>query len=251
MHAYHFKAHVCYPVSNPDLALQLDGNELECQVCTPNWVTKERGVITNVPEVLHQLRYETRREIKRDSSCVNVEPEYEGESFLTGVGKSLARSGHAYGKYHSDQEWQPSRQDQRLATSLRIWLTEDTLASVDLANHYYLSEHYPVAGRRRRPRDGDLAEEPIARRARAAVDAVEAEDPAVIINPGSALLEPAVGEDLDDELENIANEDQDRQEPTDNQKRELLKIHRGLGHPQPNELGRALRNAGVKRHLIR
>ena len=71
------------------------------------------------------------------------------------------------------------------------------------------------------------------------------------MNPGSALLEPAVGEDLDDELENIADEDQDRQEPTDTQKRELLKIHRGVGHPQPNELGRALRNAGVKRHLIR
>ena len=63
-------------------------------------------------------------------------------------------------------------------------------------------------------------------------------------------LEPAVGEDLDDDWSRLA-EASDHTEPTEKQKRELLKIHRGLGHPQPNELGRALRNAGVKRHLIR
>ena len=129
-----------------------------------------------------------------------VEPEFEPDSFLTGVGQSLARSGHAYSKYHRDQEtYSDSKQDNRLATSLRVWLIEDTLASVDLANHHYLSHYYPTVGRRRRPRDGDLSEEPIARRARAAVDAVEAENPEVTVNPGSALLEPAVGENLDDE----------------------------------------------------
>ena len=30
-----------------------------------------------------------------------------------------------------------------------------------------------------------------------------------------------------------------------------MKIHRNLGHPNPQELGRALRNAGCKRHLVR
>ena len=51
---------------------------------------------------------------------------------------------------------------------------------------------------------------------------------------------------MDDEIDKMADTNQD--EPTERQKRELLKIHRGLGHPQPNELGRALRNAGVKRN---
>ena len=60
---------------------------------------------------------------------------------------------------------------------------------------------------------------------------------------------PCPGEDLDDEVEELADADAD--EPTERQKRELLEIHRGLGHPQPNELGRALRNAGVRRNLIR
>eukprot|EP00973_Karenia_brevis_P080304 11139168-Karenia_brevis.AAC.1 len=40
-------------------------------------------------------------------------------------------------------------------------------------------------------------------------------------------------------------------EPTDSQKREVLKIHRNLGHPQPREFVRALRNAGAKRHIVR
>lgn len=57
------------------------------------------------------------------------------------------------------------------------------------------------------------------------------------------------GEDIDDEVQKLADADAD--EPTERQKRELLKIHRGLGHPQPSELGRALRNVGVKRNLIR
>ena len=65
----------------------------------------------------------------------------------------------------------------------------------------------------------------------------------------AGTIEPSVGEDLDDEIDKIADTDQD--EPTERQKWELLKIHRGLGHPQPNELGRALRNSGVKRNLIR
>ena len=144
-----------------------------------------------------------------------------------------------------------NRQSHRLAASLRTWLVEDTLAAVDLANHHYLSQNYPLATRRRRPRDGDLSEEPIARRARARVDNVEAVNPETTVSPETDMLEPAVGEDLDDDLAYVVADDSDRQEPTEAQKRELLKIHRGLGHPQPNELGRALRNAGVKRHLIR
>ena len=65
----------------------------------------------------------------------------------------------------------------------------------------------------------------------------------------SELLEPAVGENLDDEVE-AALED-DYEEPTESQKRELVKIHRTIGHPPKNDFGRALRNAGVKRNLIR
>ena len=56
------------------------------------------------------------------------------------------------------------------------------------------------------------------------------------------------GEDIDEELEDTTD---DHQEPTESQKREVLKIHRNLGHPTPQELGRALKHANAKRHIIR
>eukprot|EP00973_Karenia_brevis_P084288 11697704-Karenia_brevis.AAC.1 len=40
-------------------------------------------------------------------------------------------------------------------------------------------------------------------------------------------------------------------EPTNLQKWELLKLHRNLGHPQPREMARAVRNAGAERHIVR
>ena len=40
-------------------------------------------------------------------------------------------------------------------------------------------------------------------------------------------------------------------QPSEAQKREILKIHRNLGHPTPNELGRALRHANAKRNIVR
>ena len=43
----------------------------------------------------------------------------------------------------------------------------------------------------------------------------------------------------------------DYQEPTAAQKREVFKIHRGVGHPPANDFGRALRHAGCHRHLVR
>eukprot|EP00973_Karenia_brevis_P004443 609659-Karenia_brevis.AAC.1 len=68
------------------------------------------------------------------------------------------------------------------------------------------------------------------------------------MDPGElADLNDAVGEDIDDEQEDAKQDDY--MEPTNLQKRELLKIHRNLGHPQTRELARALRNAGAKRHI--
>ena len=38
-------------------------------------------------------------------------------------------------------------------------------------------------------------------------------------------------------------------EPSETQKKEIFKIHRGLGHPLPNEFGRALKHAGMRMGL--
>eukprot|EP00973_Karenia_brevis_P052204 7254341-Karenia_brevis.AAC.1 len=46
-----------------------------------------------------------------------------------------------------------------------------------------------------------------------------------------ADLNDAVGEDIDDKKEDAKQDDY--MESTNLQKRELLKIHRNLGHPQP------------------
>ena len=61
-------------------------------------------------------------------------------------------------------------------------------------------------------------------------------------------LAPAAGEELDLDIEDPAS---DAKEPTEQQKRELFKMHRALDHPRPTELSRALKRAGVHRHLIR
>ena len=49
----------------------------------------------------------------------------------------------------------------------------------------------------------------------------------------------------DDDWENYED---DTTEPSEKQEREILKIHRNLGHPTNKELARALKHAGAKRH---
>ena len=73
------------------------------------------------------------------------------------------------------------------------------------------------------------------------------EDDGTTVRP-EELVNPAVGESLDEEVEACSD---DYKEPTETQKRELFKIHRDIGHPTPNDFGRALRHAGVHRHLVR
>ena len=63
------------------------------------------------------------------------------------------------------------------------------------------------------------------------------------------LINPAGGEDID--VEDLAGGDDDYVEPSETQKKEIFKIHRGLGHPLPNEFGRALNHAGMRRSCIR
>eukprot|EP00973_Karenia_brevis_P025612 3533409-Karenia_brevis.AAC.1 len=70
------------------------------------------------------------------------------------------------------------------------------------------------------------------------------------MDPGElADFNDAVGEDIEDEKEDAKQDDY--MEPTNSQKRELLKLHRNLGHPQPRELARAVCNAGAKFHIVR
>ena len=83
--------------------------------------------------------------------------------------QSLVNTGHAYNREDGVITCVPDNRSSRLATSIRTWLVEDSLASLDMANHHYLTRNFPMAPRRRRPRDGDFSEEPIAQRARAAL----------------------------------------------------------------------------------
>ena len=75
-----------------------------------------------------------------------------------------------------------------------------------------------------------------------------AED-AVAVSPDDLYdLQRAVGEDIDEATDESVG---GKTEPTESQKRELLKIHKNLGHTSPRGLGRALKHAGAKRDLIR
>ena len=94
---------------------------------------------------------------------------------------------------------------------------------VDYYNHNYLVEHFPM----------ETATVPD-------MDTEEANAASVV--HGQIFG----GEDLDED-----DSEEDPETITEKQQREILKIHRNLGHPTPQELGRALRNAGCKRHLVR
>ena len=58
----------------------------------------------------------------------------------------------------------------------------------------------------------------------------------------------SIGEGIDKAIHESVG---DNIEPTESQRRELLKIHRKFGHPAPRDLARALKHAGAKRHPIR
>ena len=95
-----------------------------------------------------------------------------------------------------------------------------------MANHAYLQEHFPVtAGTARQYRE-----------------------PA----EGTTVSPDEVHSSVEDELDlDEGDTDEDFAEPTEAQKREVFKIHRGLGHPSPNDLGRDLRHAGARRNIVR
>ena len=92
------------------------------------------------------------------------------------------------------------------------------MCDVDMYNHKYLIENFPL----------EIHEVPV----------------------GSSITpqELVGGEDIDDDNEDVES---DFVEPTEKQKREVLKIHRNLGHPTNQDLGRALRHAGCKRNIVR
>ena len=125
----------------------------------------------------------------------------------------------------------------RIADLFVEWLEAEELCDFDMANYHYLTESYPVCSpeisTENFPADFKVYEDPVA---------------GTTVQP-EELIAPAVGEALEEELE--PEFDEDFKEPTEKQKRELYKIHRGVGHPQPNDFGRALRHAGVHRNLVR
>ena len=136
----------------------------------------------------------------------------------------------------------------RTADGIVDWLITEQLCDLDHRNHKLLSEHYPIF-RHTIPQSAptETTEERDQRRSGIAED-LRQPDPGLGVSPAE-LVAPAVGEDLGDEVEACLEDDYE--EPSEKQKREILKLHRNLGHPQPNDFGRALRHAGMRRNLIR
>ncbi len=127
----------------------------------------------------------------------------------------------------------------RIAEGVIDWILSEELCDFDFENHTYLatnvlSESAGYFQTQSYPESGTIQyTEP---------------EPGTSVT-AAELINPAAGEDIDDDV--AACMEDDYCEPSEKQKREILKIHRGLGHPAPNELGRALRHAGAHRHLIR
>lgn len=63
--------------------------------------------------------------------------------------------------------------------------------------------------------------------------------------------EPTIGEEpLEDGLDRV-EEGADTVEPSPQDQRDLVRVHRTMGHPRNEDLARTLRHAGVRSHLIR
>ena len=129
-------------------------------------VSPPQGIFTNMADFLQAIRYETKRETRRHDANFTELEQPTTRSMFSGLMCALYQTGHAESKNPLQENLAPTPQDQRLAQLCRKWLTEDLLAENDLANHYLLSQNYPVASTRRRRMPGDEPEEPIARRAR-------------------------------------------------------------------------------------
>ena len=118
----------------------------------------------------------------------------------------------------------------RIAQGIVDWIQSEVLAELDLSNHNDLITNYPSTSTEVGSESTPLQE----------VD----EDTTVT---AGELTRKLGGEEFDSD----SDEEDDHTAPTEKQKREIFKIHRNLGHPPPNDLGRALRHAGMKRHLVR
>ena len=108
----------------------------------------------------------------------------------------------------------------RVSDAIVEWIESEVLCDFDLHSHSLLFNNFPTV---QLPSDDTT------------VTAAE-------------LLTSAAGESVINEDEESSFDD--NQDPTEAQKSELLKIHRGIGHPTSSDFGRALRHAGVRRHLV-
>ena len=104
------------------------------------------------------------------------------------------------------------------------------LAEIDLANHYVLQPSQP---------DSVVLDSYVNRQ---------------YVDPGDdttvdphELINPAGGEDID--VEDLAGGDDDYVEPSETQKKEIFKMHRGLGHPLPNEFWTRLETCRYAKEL--
>ena len=89
------------------------------------------------------------------------------------------------------------------------WIRSEELCDFDPASHWFLSTNFPAV---QLPEDDSTG-------------------------TAEELITPAAGEDVDDQ---DVSSFEGYKEPTEKQKRTLLKIHLGVGHPPANVFGRAL-----------
>ena len=121
---------------------------------------------------------------------------------------------------------------QHVARHISDWIKSEELRAFDIQHHHYLVKCFAM-----------IAQE----RAQMREQINRAEDAMAVSLDDFTDLQQAVGDDIDDAIDEGVG---DNTEPTESQKRELLKIHRNLGHTSPRDLAHALKHVGAKRHLI-
>ena len=197
----------------------------------------ESGILTNVKELTRKIQNESDVIRKQKGNKTII---YDNShSLFSEVLKKLERDGclewrgsYSTWRTYSALPHNPRAElnASRIAQGIVDWIQSEVLAELDLSNHNHLIANYPSAST-------GVSSESIP---------LQEVDEDTTVTAGELLRQPG-GEEFDSDTE----EEDDHTAPTEKQKREIFKIHRGLGHPPPNDLGRALRHAGMKRHLVR
>jgi len=202
-------------VGSPDFS-DINAEFLPLERCAYGLLSREdhsdSGIISNIPSVIAIFRQYSDSLKRRRGKSLTANG-VDSVNILDGILKSLLASGWVKRRhdsasllaYFTEHPKNSTTNVDRIADSLVDWVKADEFSEWDLHTHMYMSNNFP---QRNQPfRDAQTGA--TVEGSRNFKDEGEIYD----------FRDPVCGEDIGDEVENIADDDDDKEEPTETQKR--------------------------------